>query len=408
MVSTPRLLLLLASAVCLLGAASGRDYQLTVAPSPVDRAGQVVTVPVAASAPRPAELRDALGAVLPVEISSEGVATFVVPWQKAGETRRFTLAPATTKSPPGVEARRDPARVHLSVNSAPLLDFQLDPAAVPRPDIKPEFRRAGYIHPVFSPAGRVVTDDYPSNHVHHHGIWTPWTKTRFQGRSPDFWNMGTKTGREELVSLVRTWSGVVRGGFEAKLAMVDLSAPAPVVALHENWVVTGYQVAAEGGARVQMFDLVVTQTCATPDPVDLPTYHYGGFGFRGAGEWNGPGAAALFLTSEGETDRIKGNNTRGRWCYLGGRLDGAVAGTAILGHPDNFRAPQPMRLHPDMPYMSFVPQQLGDFAIVPGRPYVARFRFIVADGAPDRARLDAYWQGYAQPAVVKVIPVGSP
>ena len=135
----------------------------------------------------------------------------------------------------------------------------------------------------------------------------------------------------------------------------------------------------------------------------LPEYHYGGFGFRGAGAWNGPGTAARFLTSEGETDRIKGNNTRVRWCYLGGLVEGgALAGTATLGHPGNFRAPQPVRLHPNMPYFSLVPQQLGEFRIEPGTPYVARFRFIVADGMPESALIDAYWNGYAQPAVAKL------
>jgi hypothetical protein len=185
--------------------------------------------------------------------------------------------------------------------------------------------------------------------------------------------------------------------------MVDLSAPSPVTALNETWRVTAYAVpGGRGLERVGVFDLVVTQVCATSDPLVLPQYHYGGFGFRGADPWNGPGDAARFLTSEGETDRIKGNNTRGRWCYLGGMIDGALSGTAILGHPGNFRAPQPMRLHPNMPYMSFVPQQLGGFAIEPGKPYVARFRFVVMDGTPDRARIDAFWNGYAHEADVKM------
>jgi hypothetical protein len=279
-----------------------------------------------------------------------------------------------------------------------VFDYQMDRESLPRPDIKPEFKRAGYIHPVYTPSGKIVTDDYPSNHVHHHGIWSPWTKTKFQGRTPDFWNMGTKTAKEDFVALDRTWSGPVHGGFESRLQMVDLSAPSPVTALNETWRVTAYAVAP----TVRVFDLEITQTCATNDPVELPKYHYGGFGFRGADAWNGPGEAALFLTSEGETSRLKGNDTRGRWCYLGGKLDGSISGTAILGHPSNFRAPQPMRLHPNMPYMSFVPQQLGDFAIEPGKPYVAKFRFVVTDGAPDRAKIDAFWNGYAQPAAVKV------
>jgi hypothetical protein len=61
-----------------------------------------------------------------------------------------------------------------------------------------------------------------------------------------------------------------------------------------------------------------------------------------------------------------------------------------------------------MPYMSFVPQQLGDFAIEPGKPYVARFRFVATDGAPDRAKIDALWNGYALPAVVKIVAEGAP
>jgi hypothetical protein len=302
-----------------------------------------------------------------------------------------------------VQVKPAQGRLHVTVEGKPVFDYQMDKEALPRADIKPEFKRAGYIHPVFTPAGKIVTDDYPSNHVHHHGIWTPWTRTRFQGRSPDFWNMQAKTGAEDFVALNRTWNCAVHGGFEARLHMIDLSAPTPVVALNETWQVTAYNVPVSPGLPpVRVFDLEITQTCATSDPLLLPKYHYGGFGFRGAKEWNGPGDAALFLTSDGVTDRVAGNNSSGRWCYLGGRIDGAIAGTAILGHPQNFRAPQPMRLHPNMPYMSFVPQQLGDFAIVPGKPYVARFRFVAADGPPDRARLDAFWNGYALPAAVKV------
>jgi hypothetical protein len=183
--------------------------------------------------------------------------------------------------------------------------------------------------------------------------------------------------------------------------MTDLSTPQPVVVLNETWEVTAYNHHSdEVPARV--FDLVSTQTCATADPLVLPKFHYGGFGFRGAGEWNGPGDAALFLTSEGVADRIKGNDTRGRWCYVGGKINGKISGVLILGHPENFRAPQPMRLHPTFPYMSFVPQALGEFSIEPGKPYVTRFRFVALDGAPDRALFDAYWHGYAQPAMARM------
>lgn len=399
MISHLRNFAVLLLAVALLPPAHAKNERVVVAAADVDRAAVVVAFSLPADA-RDLRVARAGDQALPVQVDADGTARFVIPSLKAGESRTFSLETSSAKAADGVVAKADPQRVRVTVNGTPLFDYQMDRNAVPRADIKPEFKRAGYIHPVYSPSRKMVTDDYPSNHVHHHGIWTPWTKTKFQGRSPDFWNMGAKTGAEDFVALDRTWSGPVHGGFAARMHMVDLSAPEPVVALHEIWQVTAYHVPGEPALRV--FDLELTQTCATRDPLELPKYHYGGFGFRGAAAWNGPGEAALFLTSEGIADRVKGNDTRGRWCWLGGRIDGAITGTAILGHPGNVRAPQPMRLHPNMPYMSFVPQALGDFAIEPGKPYVARFRFVVADGAPDRARIDALWHGYGVPAVAKV------
>ena len=74
---------------------------------------------------------------------------------------------------------------------------------------------------------------------------------------------------------------------------------------------------------------------------------------------------------------------------LGGR------GLAAFSHPSNFRSPQPVRLHPTMPYFCFAPMVLGDFAITPGTPYVSRFRFAAFDGPVDEAALQAIWTSYA-------------
>ena len=284
----------------------------------------------------------------------------------------------------------------------PVLSYHLDPSALPRPGIPAEYHRAGYIHPIYSPSGALISDDYPPDHIHHHGIWSPWTKTEFQGRTPDFWNMGKKTGTVERVALDRTWGGWVHGGFEARHRMVDLSAPTPVTALNETWDVVIYRVA--GAAKpVHLFELTIRQTCATNDPLILPEYHYGGTAFRGRAEWLGA-TASQFLTAEGETDRVKAQGQRTRWIAQSGAVGaGAVAGLAMLGHPDNVRAPQPVRIHPREPYFCFTPSQLGRWTIEPGQTYVARYRFLVFDGAPDRALIEAYWQGFAQPATVRVV-----
>ena len=87
----------------------------------------------------------------------------------------------------------------MRVGGKPVLRYQADKIP-PRPDITAEFHRGGYLHPLFTPSGVLVTDDYPKDHKHHHGIWTAWTSTEYEGRKPDFWNMGGKKARKDHVS----------------------------------------------------------------------------------------------------------------------------------------------------------------------------------------------------------------
>ncbi len=133
-------------------------------------------------------------------------------------------------------------------------------------------------------------------------------------------------------------------------------------------------------------------------PVVFEQSLYGGFAIRGSPDWR---SAATFLTSEG-LDRVSGDGTNGRWCYIGGSVAGKTAGYAILGHPTNFRAPQPLRIHPTDPYATFSPVKDSGFSIVPGTPYVTRFRFVATDGAPDKAVFDRIWNDFATPPTVTV------
>jgi hypothetical protein len=398
------LVVCLVLAVCRVetGAAQKHIY-ITVAAGTLDRQETVVSFAL----PKNLEaksygLRDEAGSTLPLQIGAGGEAAFVLPEMKAGATKSYRLEELKSGAHParaGAQSTRERNRLTINAAGRRALDYQAEPGELPRPDIRPVFRRGGYIHPVYTPSGRIVTDDYPADHLHHHGIWFAWTMTEFDGRKPDFWNMGDGTGAIEFQSLDRTWSGPVHAGFKARHRHIDLSGPEAATVLNEVWEVMVYNV-GKGRKPFTMFDLVSTQECATSLPLVLPEYRYGGIGFRGHGQWLGK-ENALFLTSEGK-DRANGHATRARWCYIGGRIDGQLAGIAILGHPGNFRAPQPMRIHPTEPFFCFAPSQMGRWEIVPGAAYVSRYRFIVFDGPPEAARLDRLWNDYANPPVVSV------
>lgn len=256
------------------------------------------------------------------------------------------------------------------------------------------FGRSGYLHPVWNPSGQVLTNDHPPKHLHHHGIWFPWTSSEFEGRKSDFWNSKSKQGKVECVEAKAVAEGPVFAAIRAKHRFVNLNAPeGPKPALDEVWEIRVY--APDDRFT---FDLTSTQTCATSAPLVIKKYYYGGLGMRGSGEWEGKDGVE-FLTSEGK-DRKTGNETAGRWCVMIGTLEGRKTSIGVLSHPTNFRFPQGMRLHPEEPFFNFAPSQGGDFQIEPGKPYVSRYRFVVADGALGADEMDRRWKAWADPSVL--------
>lgn len=302
--------------------------------------------------------------------------------------------PTQPPGPAGFQIRTNDHRVEFLQNNSLLLGYQAEPGTLPRPDIKPLYRRGGYLFPILTPEGKAVVDDFPPKHIHHHGLWFSWTKTQFQGRQPDFWNMGDAKGLVEFVSLDTVWNGPIHAGLRAHHRYVDLTSGKPVPVLEETWVLTvlGHRPTT-GNRKVTVLDLAVAQTPSGPDALHLDTYRYGGIGFRGPREWDGPKGATI-LTSTGESDRIKAHATRAKWIAMTGATANSTAGLAILAHPSNLQFPEPMRVHPDEPFLNFAPCQAADFEIKPGTTHEVHYRFVAFDGPADPATLDALWNDF--------------
>lgn len=339
--------------------------------------------------------------LIPVQVDAQRQATFVLPELLAGKSKTYRLIEVKTSPQTIAKAAlsADQSQLDLNVAGRKALSFVTKPRGAVGSEIKSVFLRGGYIHPVYTPSGRIVTDDYPSDHYHHHGIWFAWTKTEIEGGHPDFWNVHDGTGRVEFESLDGTWNGPVHAGFKSRQRYVALTGGAPKTALNEGWEVRLYNV-GQGNPKFFMFDVVATQRCATASPLILDEYRYGGMGFRGHRDWKDRSKIS-FLTSEGKT-RADGNATRARWCHIGGPVDGQQVGIAILDHPANFRAPQPMRINPDDPFFNYAPSQMGKFEIKPGDELVLRYRFVVTDGAPNTSELNRLWADIENPTQVTV------
>lgn len=281
-----------------------------------------------------------------------------------------------------VEPKKEAGALTLLRNGEPLLRYNAEYMESPKADA-PWYGRSGFIHPVYTPSGRIVTDDFPSDHLHQHGLMFAWTSARIDGRHIDFWNSSDRSGRVAHVETI----AADEDSLTVKLHHIDDTVQPPRVVLHETW-----QIRRVPHQSMNVFDLLSTQTCVMDQPLKIAEYHYGAMCVRGAAGWIDD--QATMRTSEGK-GRIEGNHSRPKWVSMHGQVDGMLCGIAAMGHADNFRAPQPVRLHPKMPYFCFAPMVAGEFEIKPKEPYVSRFRFVAFDGEPDAEAIDALWRDFA-------------
>lgn len=317
----------------------------------------------------------------------------------AGATRRYRLTAAAERpasGPGAVRCTDDGQCLQLMVGDRPVLGYNHTMVqAADRSEAC--YDRSGFIHPVRSPSGRVLTDNLAPDHKHQHGIMYPWRVCSFEGHMVDFWHEKLRVGKVEHGKMEATGGGDVFAYFTARLRHVDLTGAGkrkPV--LDETWRVRVYNL-----TDCFVFDLESVQTCATGSPLIVKKFAYGGMAIRGSRRWSKPDLFD-FLTSEGKT-RKDGNHTRPRWCAMHGVLDGQPAGLTTLCHPGNLRFPQHVRLHPTMPYYCWAPMVEGDFRIEPGKPFVSKYRFIAFDGKVDAAVAERHWQDYAHPVQVRIV-----
>jgi len=288
----------------------------------------------------------------------------------AGEQRTYILkrekaSESSEGKQKAVHFKDDGKSLTLMVNNNKVLSYRY--ATMPAPEGVPHlYQRSGYIHPLWSLEGTVITRIQPSDHYHHYGIWNPWTKTNYEGREIDFWNLGDGEDTVRHRTLPMKISGDVYGGFEAQLNHVDLQAPSPTgeeVTLNEKWEVKVWNIDPEND--VWLVDFASTLNPATESPLTIEAYRYQEFSLRATATWSDK--TATLLTSEGY-DKSNGNGTRARWTDINGISEVGHSGILFMTHPTNQNFPEQLRIWPtganggeENVYFNFNPAQEKDW-----------------------------------------------
>lgn len=307
-----------------------------------------------------------------------------------------------------VRVTDDGSNLDVMLDGRPVLSYRHALQDSP-PGVDPIFARSGFIHPLRSPAGAVLTRIQPPDHWHHYGIWNPWTSTEFEGRSVDFWNIGGGQGTVRATGILETRGGPVAGGFRAGLEHVDFTGrPEGEVALDETWDVNVWNQAGRRGPWI--VDFVSTISPATGSALTIKGYRYQGFSIRATEQWSD--STSTLLTSEG-LDKSTGNATRARWIDIAGETDvpEGRSGLLMISNPGNFNYPEHLRIWPtgmndgmENVFVNFNPAQDRDWVLSPGGSYTLRYRMVVYDGALEPGQAEAYWADFADPPRVTVQP----
>jgi len=280
----------------------------------------------------------------------------------------------------------------------PVLTYRIS-EQMPPEGVDPLYRRSGFIHPLRSPGGEVLTQIQPPDHYHHYGIWGPWTKTRIGEREIDYWNLGKGEGTVRTQAILTSSTGPDHAVFTALQSHTDLGHEQGERVTMDEFYEVRY-LGREQEAPRYTVDITSVFRNVIEDTIFFEAYRYGGgLGFRATERWNADNCTVV--TSEGK-ERDEADGTTGRWCIIEGKssVKEGRSGILFMSHPGNHVHPEPMRVWPtDMRsgglMFNFTPTRFKPWQIVPWSDHTLRYRLVVFDGSLTAEEADAYWSEFA-------------
>jgi len=343
------------------------------------------------------EVRDNERVYVPVQFSYDGRRH--MHWQlnskiPAGSVFNYELVKGSQlPSDPGLHIKYEEGTYTFLKGNQPVLRYNAATVYAPA-EAQESFKRSGFIHPLYAPDGTILTNIQPTDHMHHYGIWNPWTRTTFRGEDVDFWNLRKEQGTVKHAGVVSRSEGPVFAALE-------------VMHEHIAWPESTRQTRAMNERNMmkvynhnENVFVVDFEFHIIPDEdIVLEEYRYGGFVFRGTADWNNKTSG--FITSEG-LDRDHADGQRAYWCVVDGKTNSGNSGIFFMGNPDNYNHPEPLRVWPSDAnqgngdvFINFSPTRNTSWNLQAHDTYVLKYRMLVFSGEMETNEAEKIWNDYA-------------
>jgi len=269
---------------------------------------------------------------------------------------------------------KETGRVEVREEGKPILRYNFLTVPVPKGvGGRYAVARSDYVHPLYGPAGEVLTLDYPRDHPHHRGIYWAWPEVSYKGKTHDLHALQGVFARP--VRLVRAEAGPVMAVVEAESRWM-WEDKEPIV--REVAIIRAFAAGRDG--RCVDFEFRFT---ALVEGVTVARRHrdlYGGFNLR-------------FSARRGQ--KIVHRDGWGQLVGIPPGGNGPV-GVAILQHPANPRYPGDWVKYPNLNWLQPTFPSKGErFPLGSKEPLVLRYRLWVHGGAATEDQLTDQARAFA-------------
>jgi hypothetical protein len=236
------------------------------------------------------------------------------------------------------------------------------------PGVPEDRRRCCYLHPVNTPSGVTITDDFPADHYHHRGIFFGWAVVQFEGRTYDNW--------------------MLKGIGPRNLSVETTLGPQASLTARNQWMVGERTIADEvqrlvvdpsrGGGREASIEITLTarEAPVVLKPVGDAHKSYGGFNARFA-----PRSETRITADTGPVTKDEDLNPH-TWVEYEAIYGGRRAALRVTPDPANPGGPPQWCLR----FYGFAgaafpgkSPALSSYTLEPGKPLTLRYRLTLRD-----------------------------
>lgn len=276
--------------------------------------------------------------------------------------------------------------IEITEGDAKVLFYQVKPKS-----LNGRFERANYIHPLYSLDGTVITEDFPDDHLHQHGIYSAWHQIIVNDKPvADGWTSENISWDVVDTKVTKENNTIVIASEALWKSLLDGQQPEPIVKENLKIIVQ----ASNDQFRIIDYDVSLFPL---KDSLEIGGSEdekgYGGFSLR----LKIPDDIR-FIARDKEVEAEILSVNAGPWMDFVGSFDGKhlpAGGVAVFCHPSNPGSPQPWVLRKEKSMQN---------PAYPGRVPVGlkkeglnlRYRMVIHKAGLEEKAIEELYQSYAE------------